>query len=167
MWPQAGRLGFTWELVENVLYLDCGGGLMTTKYTFVGAYQTVHLESVKFIICPIYPNKFDLKYMCWICHFLYFGDKTWSISCNTQSWNPSLPLFNPWLPSMGSHRVRHDWSDLEAAATKQNQNFRGAMWALLSLLHFDFLSYRDIMLGSNSLSYTDFITISNKHSTNC
>ena len=25
------------------------------------------------------------------------------------------------LPSMGSHRVRHDWSDLAAAAEKQNQ----------------------------------------------
>ena len=31
--------------------------------------------------------------------------------------------------------------------TKQNQNFRGEMWAFLSLLHFYFLSYKEIMPG--------------------
>ena len=28
------------------------------------------------------------------------------------------------LPSMGSHRVRHDWSDLEAAADSGQERFK-------------------------------------------
>ena len=28
------------------------------------------------------------------------------------------------LPSMGSHRVRHDWSNLEAAAAKEEMDYR-------------------------------------------
>ena len=58
------------------------------------------------------------------------------------------------LPSMGSHRVRHDWSDLAAAAAAAAaEPIEGTLsWLHINFIHFLHLLHFDYMLGTLSVS---------------
>ena len=72
------------------------------------------------------------------------------------------------LPSMGSHRVRHDWSNLAAAAAAEGFVCRGVtqLWTwsprwsciLLKSLHLDFLQIHYQQIGKMSTSYEFILT---------
>ena len=63
------------------------------------------------------------------------------------------------LPSMGLHRVRHDWSDLAAAAGLQKIEKKiESSYLRLFLSHsFDILNWCDAVLTNDKLILTDFI----------
>ena len=65
----------------------------------------------------------------WYCHIIHFHlsdfpftfhfhalEKEMTPHSSTLAWRIPGMGEPGWLPSMGSHRVRHDWSDLAAAA---------------------------------------------------
>ena len=49
-------------------------------------------------------------------------EKEVAIHCSVLSWRIPGTEEPGGLPSMGSHRVRHDWRDLAAAAAEKTQN---------------------------------------------
>ena len=59
------------------------------------------------------------------------------------------------LPSMGSHRVRHDWSDLAAAAAAEHlQNYQLKQWKLILKYLLSYMShFMDVILPETDWAY--------------
>jgi len=61
-----------------------------------------------------------------------------------------------WLPSMGLHRVRHDWSDLAAAAAHRDLSLANKgevdVFLELSWFYYDAVDVGDLISGSSAFS---------------
>ena len=118
------RVGYDWATELNEIYADVLARLETAiSHTVIGekdkrqlekllAYENASQESQK-AIAPIRETGTLIDYLN-ACYNL--PEKAMATHSSTLAWRIPGTAEPSGLPSMGSHRVGHNWSDLAAAA---------------------------------------------------